>query len=269
MKQIGVGIIGTGWCGGIRAQTCAANPLVKSLHLAEIRPERLAEVAKATGARTAVTDYRELLDIAEIEAVYISATPETTHYPMARDCLAAGKHVFLEKPIALELSEADELIALARERKLKFTIGYSQRFNPEVRLRPEVDSRRHHRPAGERAGEPPHHAQPRQEDQRPHQAVAGRDGSDPRPGLRAVVPGAGQAGARLLADQFRHDARDQRRADSRHPVDHRDHGQRRVVRDRRAAGRCRRAIRISRPPGSSSSAPRARSWSTTAIATSC
>src|SRR3982074_2577974 len=59
MKQIDVGIIGTGWCGGIRAHTCAANPLVKSLHLAEIRPERLAEVAKATGARTAGTDYPE------------------------------------------------------------------------------------------------------------------------------------------------------------------------------------------------------------------
>src|SRR6202795_2673071 len=131
MKQIGVAIVGTGWCGGIRAETCAAHPLTKSLHLAEIRPERLAEVARATGAKTAVTDYRELLKMHEIEAVYISATPETTHYPMARDWLAAGKHVFLEKPIAMELSEADELIALARKNKLKFTIGYSQRFNPK------------------------------------------------------------------------------------------------------------------------------------------
>ncbi len=91
MKLIGVGIIGTGWCGGIRAQTCAASPLVKSLHLAEIRPERLAEVASATGARTAVTDYREPLGDSEIEAIYISATPETTHYPMARDCSAAKR----------------------------------------------------------------------------------------------------------------------------------------------------------------------------------
>jgi len=131
MKQIGVGIIGTGWCGGIRAQACATHPLVKSLHLAEIRSERLAEVAKASSARTAVADYRELLGNAEIEAVYISATPETTHYPMARDCLAAGKHVFLEKPMAMSLAEADELIAAARERRLKFTIGYSQRFNPK------------------------------------------------------------------------------------------------------------------------------------------
>src|SRR5438552_15556165 len=115
MRQIDVGIIGTGWCGGIRAQTCAANPLVKGLHLAEIRPERLAEVAKATGARTAVTDYRQLLAIAEIEAIYISATPETTHYPMAPDCLAAGKHVFLQKPVALQPYDADELLTLARE----------------------------------------------------------------------------------------------------------------------------------------------------------
>jgi predicted dehydrogenase len=131
MKPIGVGVIGTGWCGGIRAEALAAHPLVKSLHIAEIRPERLAEMAKATGARSAVADYRELLELAEIDAVYVSATPETTHYPITRDCLAAGKHVFLEKPIALELAEADELIAMARERQLKFTIGYSQRFNPK------------------------------------------------------------------------------------------------------------------------------------------
>jgi predicted dehydrogenase len=131
MKQVGVAIVGAGWCGGIRAETCAAHALTKGLHIAEIRSERLAEVARLTGAKTAVADYRDLLKISEIEAVYISATPETTHYPMARDWLAAGKHVFLEKPIGLELAEADELIALARKNKLKFTIGYSQRFNPK------------------------------------------------------------------------------------------------------------------------------------------
>jgi scyllo-inositol 2-dehydrogenase (NAD+) len=77
---------------------------------------------------TATADYKDLLK-KDIEAVYISATPESTHYPIARDFLAAGKHVFLEKPIALELSEADDLIG--RARNLKFTIGYSQRFNPK------------------------------------------------------------------------------------------------------------------------------------------
>jgi len=131
MKQISVAIIGTGWCGGIRAETCAAHPLVKSLHLAEVRPERLEEMSRKTRAASAVADYRKLLEIKDLEAVYISATPEDTHYPMARDCLAAGKHVFLEKPIAIELSEADELIKVAEDRNLKFSVGYSQRFNPK------------------------------------------------------------------------------------------------------------------------------------------
>ncbi len=131
MRPIGVAVVGCGWCGGIRAETLAGHPLVSSLHLAEVRRERLDELAKKLNPKTATTDYRELLSRNEIHAVYISATPESTHYPMARDFLAAGKHVFLEKPIALELAEADELIKSSRERKLKFSIGYSQRFNPK------------------------------------------------------------------------------------------------------------------------------------------
>ena len=131
MRQIGVAVIGTGWCGGIRAETLAKHPLVKSLHLAEIRAERLDELKRKLNSATASADYKPLLANREIEAVYISATPESTHYPIARDSLNAGKHVFLEKPIAMSLKEADELIALAKGRNLKFTIGYSQRFNPK------------------------------------------------------------------------------------------------------------------------------------------
>ena len=131
MRQIGVAVIGTGWCGGIRAETLAKHPLVKSLHLAESRRERLDELNAKLKPASATADYKQLLGNREIEAVYISATPESTHYPMAKDALAAGKHVFLEKPIAITLAEADELIATAKNKNLKFTIGYSQRFNPK------------------------------------------------------------------------------------------------------------------------------------------
>jgi predicted dehydrogenase len=131
MTRINVGIVGTGWCGGIRAEVCAASPYVSGLHLAEIKEARLKEVADKTKPATATTDYRILLENQSIDAMIISATPETTHYPITKESLQAGKHVFLEKPIALELSEADELIALARSKKLLFTIGYSQRFNPK------------------------------------------------------------------------------------------------------------------------------------------
>src|SRR6266852_1006423 len=131
MRQINVGIIGTGWCGGIRAVACAASPFVNELHIAEIKEERLKEVADQTKPVTATTDYRKLIENQSIDAIIVSATPETTHYPMAKESLQAGKHLFLEKPIALELSEADELIGLARDKGLLFTIGYSQRFNPK------------------------------------------------------------------------------------------------------------------------------------------
>lgn len=132
MRQVEVAVIGTGWCGGIRALSLAQSALVDKLHICEIRPDRLAEVKAMTNAATATTDYRDILANPAIEVVYISTTPEPTHYPIARDCLRAGKHVLLEKPIALELWEADDLINISRQNNLKFTIGYSQRFNPKI-----------------------------------------------------------------------------------------------------------------------------------------
>ncbi|MFQ5830206.1 MAG: Gfo/Idh/MocA family protein [Candidatus Methylomirabilia bacterium] len=130
-RGINVGVIGTGWIGEIRARACAAHPLVESVHLAEIDGAQLARVAKETGARTATTDYREILRREDVDAIFVSTTPETTHYPITRDCLLARKHTLLEKPMGLALKEADEMMALAREAGLKLTIGYTQRFNPK------------------------------------------------------------------------------------------------------------------------------------------
>ncbi|MDG1280231.1 MAG: Gfo/Idh/MocA family oxidoreductase [Pseudorhodobacter sp.] len=132
MKQVDVAVIGTGWCGGIRAETLAKSALVDRLHICEIKPERLAEVKALTNPVTATLDYQEIVANPDIQVVYISTTPEGSHYPIARDCLKAGKHVLLEKPIALELAEADDLIAISRAKGVKFTIGYSQRFNPKI-----------------------------------------------------------------------------------------------------------------------------------------
>ena len=132
MRQVEVAVIGTGWCGGIRAETLSRSALVDRLHICEIRPERLAEVKALTNAATATADYQDIIANPAIEVVYISTTPEQTHFPIARDCLRAGKHVLLEKPIALEFWEADELITLAKRADLKFTVGYSQRFNPKI-----------------------------------------------------------------------------------------------------------------------------------------
>ena len=132
MKTVEVGVIGVGWIGGLRADTLSRTALVDKLHLCDIKPDRLAEVTKLYKPASATLDYQDIIKNERISVVYVSTTPEANHYPIARDCLKAGKNVMLEKPIALELWEADELIQLASRNNLKFTIGYSQRFNPKV-----------------------------------------------------------------------------------------------------------------------------------------
>jgi predicted dehydrogenase len=132
--QLSVGIIGTGWCGGIRAVTASASSLVGALHIAEIRPDRLSEIALETDPVTATSNWEDLIVDPGIQALMISTTPESTHFPIAKAALEAGKHVLLEKPMALALEEADELIEIAESSELKFTIGYSQRFNAKQAL---------------------------------------------------------------------------------------------------------------------------------------
>src|SRR5580704_9805419 len=132
VEAVECAVIGPGWCGGIRAETLAKSALCKKLHIAEIRPDRLAEIKALTKPATATLDYQDIVKNDDIKVVYICTTPESTHYPITRDCLRAGKHVLLEKPIAMELFEADELIQLAKRNNVKFTIGYSQRFNTKI-----------------------------------------------------------------------------------------------------------------------------------------
>ena len=134
VKQVEVAVIGTGWCGGIRSETLSRSALVDKLHICDIKPDRLKEVQELTRTAHATLDYQDIVRNPSISVVYICTTPEPTHFPIARDCLKAGKHVLLEKPIAMELWEADELITLARRGGLKFTIGYSQRFNTKFAL---------------------------------------------------------------------------------------------------------------------------------------
>ena len=109
MKTVEAAVIGVGWIGGLRADTLSRTALVDKLHLCDIKPDRLAEVKQSYKPATATLDYNDIIKNDNIRVVYISTTPEANHYPIARDCLKAGKNVMLEKPIALELDEADEL----------------------------------------------------------------------------------------------------------------------------------------------------------------
>ena len=133
MDTIDVGVIGTGWCGRIRAAAAAASPLVGNVHVAEIRRDRLAELTAEVNAARTTVDYAELVADDSIDALIISATPETTHYPMAKEALAAGKHVLLEKPIALTLAAAERLTAAIDESGTVSQLVLTNRYRPSMR----------------------------------------------------------------------------------------------------------------------------------------
>jgi len=82
-------------------------------------------------------NYQELLPL--IDAVSI-VTPTDTHHNIVKDCLLAGKHVFVEKPLTTNSKEADELVNLANISKKILAVGYLYRFNPVViRLKEELN----------------------------------------------------------------------------------------------------------------------------------
>ena len=202
MKRVEAAVIGVGWVGGTRAETLSRTALVDKLHLCEIRPDRLAEVKALYKPATATLDYNDIIKNPNISVVYISTTPETNHYPICRDCLKSGKNVMLEKPIALELWEADELIQLAKRNSLKFTIGYSQRFNPKIAYAKKKITDGTLGNVVSVLVSRQSVAQPRQEDRQPRAALAGGDGIDPRSRFRVLAAGAGQARARLYQGAY-------------------------------------------------------------------
>ena len=94
------------------------------------------------GIETAVDDYRKVLEDVTIDAVHI-CTPNVTHYQMAKDALLAGKHVLCEKPLAVSVEEAQELVSLAGERSRRNCVCHNLRYYPMVqqmrRMREEGD----------------------------------------------------------------------------------------------------------------------------------
>jgi UDP-N-acetylglucosamine 3-dehydrogenase len=83
-------------------------------------------------------DFHELLPLVDALAV---ATPASAHFEIAADCLNAGKHLLVEKPLALNLSHAQKLVELAEQRNLVLAVGHLYRMNPAViRLKDELES---------------------------------------------------------------------------------------------------------------------------------
>ncbi len=130
MRQHGFGLIG---CGRIARNHLKAITSLGNAQLAatcDIVDARLAEAKKQYGCRT-YADYRDMLKNLDIEIVNI-CTPSGLHARMAIDAMNAGKHVLVEKPMAMSLQEADAMIAAAEKNKVLLGVVHQNRFNKAI-----------------------------------------------------------------------------------------------------------------------------------------
>lgn len=125
MKPLACAVIGTGYLGKFHAEKYAALDDCELVAVVDSNPAAARLVAEKN--RTIpLSDYRELLG--KVDAVSI-VVPTRLHFSVARDFLASGAHVLVEKPITVTVEEADELIDLARRKQRCLMVGHLERFN--------------------------------------------------------------------------------------------------------------------------------------------
>ena len=125
MNKLKTAVIGVGYLGKFHAEKYAANEDCDLIAVVDTNTDTANAIASKHRVQ-ALTDYKELLG--KIDAVSI-ATPTTLHHKIARDFLANGSHVLIEKPITVTVDEADDLIKLALENNRMVQVGHLERFN--------------------------------------------------------------------------------------------------------------------------------------------
>ena len=126
MTTLRAGVIGVGHLGQHHARLYAAQPDCALAGVTDQDPARAKMIADRYGVQT-FASVEHLLR--EVDVVSV-AVPTSAHYAIAKTCLQAGKHVLVEKPIAVESAEAEELVALAEAQGCRLQVGHSERFNP-------------------------------------------------------------------------------------------------------------------------------------------
>lgn len=127
--QVRVGIIGAGRIGQVHAETLAYRcPEAKAEQIVDFFPDVAATVAEKYGIPKSGKDYMEIVENPDIDAVWI-CSPSSLHKEQIVAAVAAGKHVFCEKPLAVELSEADEVIEAVEKSGVKFMLAFQRRFD--------------------------------------------------------------------------------------------------------------------------------------------
>lgn len=138
MRELGIGLIGTGFMG--RAHALAFHnakavfdlPLNLTLAaLADADPQRARQCAQSWGFETAHSDWQQLIDDPKVNLIAIT-TPNHLHFPMTMAALAAGKPVYCEKPLAVSLEQAEQMRQAAKAAGVVTRVGYNYQHNPII-----------------------------------------------------------------------------------------------------------------------------------------
>src|SRR2546422_11439037 len=136
-KQIKVGVVGCGYWGPNLVRNFRALPDCSLKMMCDVSQERLAHLRALYPEVEGEADFRHMLNGAGLDAVVI-ATAVRLHYPMAKASLLAGKHTFIEKPMAASSRECEELVRIAEEKGVVLMVGHTFLYSPVVKKIKEI-----------------------------------------------------------------------------------------------------------------------------------
>ena len=137
MNTTNIGVIGCGYWGPNLLRNFAENEGAQLRWICDLDEARLAAMGRRYPMARTTTDYRKLVEDAPLDAVAI-VTPVATHFQIAKDFLAAGKHVLLEKPLAATVREAEGLIEIAAKNHLTLMVDHTFIYTGAVRKMKEI-----------------------------------------------------------------------------------------------------------------------------------
>lgn len=138
MEKVNIGVIGVGRIGRLHARNLKYQvPGTKVLAVADIFEKSAREVAAQLEIPIAEKDYRILLENKDIDAVVICSSTDT-HAQIISEAAQAGKHIFCEKPIALDVDKIDQAITAVKKAGVKLQVGFNRRFDPSFKKAKEL-----------------------------------------------------------------------------------------------------------------------------------
>ncbi|MFA6570935.1 MAG: Gfo/Idh/MocA family oxidoreductase [Bacteroidota bacterium] len=126
--NIKISVIGTGHLGSIHAKLLKSCPNAELIGIFDIDVDKSKNLSEELNCRQ-FTSIAETLEYSDAITI---ASPTSLHYEIAKQCLNAGKHCLIEKPITSTYEEAKELISIAKEKSLMVQVGHVERFNPAL-----------------------------------------------------------------------------------------------------------------------------------------